>query len=63
MLIDPVCGMHMDPEAAPESAEFGDHTYYFCSEGCKEQFEQNPEMYAERARAQNPEGYGECQAA
>jgi hypothetical protein len=34
---DPVCGMKVDKERAL-TAEHDGHTYYFCSDHCKEQF-------------------------
>lgn len=47
MATDPVCGMEIDEtESAPQSAYQG-VTFYFCSEGCKEQFEGDPEAYAD----------------
>lgn len=42
---DPVCGMDVDAVAAAEKSEQGGATYYFCSESCKNRFEQNPEKY------------------
>ena len=41
---DPVCGMRTD-DGEP-SATHDDETYYFCSQTCKETFEENPEGYA-----------------
>ena len=41
---DPVCGMTVDPKTA-EHATHGGVTYYFCSSGCRETFEKNPERY------------------
>lgn len=42
---DPVCGMEIDTQDAAATEHEG-QTYYFCSEGCKEKFEQNPQQYA-----------------
>lgn len=42
---DPVCGMTVDPETAAGKAEYKGKTYYFCSEGCRKAFEENPERY------------------
>lgn len=42
---DPVCGMEITYENAQARSEYNGHTYYFCSLGCKEQFDQNPEQY------------------
>ena len=44
--IDPVCGMEVvDEKAAPQSIYDGD-ARYFCGEGCKTKFDENPERYA-----------------
>lgn len=43
--IDPVCGMSVDPESAPATAEFQGSTYYFCSSDCQRTFEQEPSAY------------------
>ncbi|MHB9025742.1 MAG: YHS domain-containing protein [Armatimonadota bacterium] len=45
-LIDPVCGMHIDPEEAPAVTTYNERSYYFCSDTHKEEFEKNPEHYA-----------------
>jgi YHS domain-containing protein len=37
----PVCGMAVDQQNAP-SATYDDQTYYFCSEGCRDQFLADP---------------------
>ncbi|NJE04703.1 YHS domain-containing protein [Thermococcus sp. M36] len=44
MPIDPVCGMEVD-ENTGFKAEYGGKVYYFCSPGCKAEFEANPEKY------------------
>jgi YHS domain-containing protein/uncharacterized membrane protein YraQ (UPF0718 family) len=41
---DPVCGMKVD-RAKAIRLEHLDHTYYFCSEHCRAQFEANPGAY------------------
>lgn len=43
---DPVCGMQVDENAAAGQSEHQGQTYYFCSPGCKSNFDQNPEQYA-----------------
>ncbi len=45
MVIDPVCGMEIDPQTAAGSSEYMGKTYYFCSPGCKKDFEKDPERY------------------
>jgi Cu+-exporting ATPase len=57
MLIDPICGMHMDPESAPAFATYQERTYYFCCDEHKQKFEADPERYAEIARQAFPEAY------
>lgn len=42
---DPVCGMSVDPEKTPHTAEYKGETYYFCSPGCKKAFEADPVTY------------------
>ncbi|HEU4562787.1 MAG TPA: YHS domain-containing protein, partial [Longimicrobium sp.] len=45
-IIDPVCGMTVDPESAADSSEHGGQTYWFCSAGCKQRFDADPAKYA-----------------
>jgi P-type Cu+ transporter len=42
--IDPVCGMEVD-SSTDLRTEYRGETYYFCSPGCLERFEQDPEQY------------------
>ncbi len=42
---DPVCGMDVDPVYAAGKSEYKGQTYYFCSAGCKKDFDANPEKY------------------
>jgi len=56
---DPVCRMRVDRFATPYSTKFEGRTYYFCSSGCKDEFETKPEHYAKHAhgtRAGRPRG-------
>jgi acyl dehydratase/YHS domain-containing protein len=49
MALDLTCGMEVDPDDPPAVATYDGVTYYFCSEGCRQRFEQDPERYvAER---------------
>jgi hypothetical protein len=41
---DPVCGMTVD-RGTTLTSEFHGKTYYFCSPGCRERFEEDPERY------------------
>ena len=41
---DPVCGMDVDT-STDLKVEYEGQTYYFCSRGCKLEFEEDPEKY------------------
>ena len=43
---DPVCDMEVDEQSAAGRSQYQGQTYYFCTESCKNEFDQNPEMYA-----------------
>ena len=45
MATDPVCKMEVDPETAAAKLEHGGTTYYFCSDGCRQAFEADPQKY------------------
>jgi YHS domain-containing protein/uncharacterized membrane protein YraQ (UPF0718 family) len=47
-VIDPVCGMHVDPEHAEYRSFQKGETYYFCSAGCKATFDKDPGKYIAR---------------
>jgi YHS domain-containing protein len=42
---DPVCGMDVDPKTAAGKSEYLGKTYYFCSPGCKRDFDKEPQKY------------------
>lgn len=42
---DPVCGMQVEEQNAAGQSEYKEQTYYFCNEGCKQKFDENPEAY------------------
>lgn len=44
-VIDPVCGMSVDPATAAASAEHEGVTYYFCAKGCQKAFLADPAQY------------------
>src|SRR5207247_6731216 len=53
-VLDPVCGMTVDPHATPHRHSHHGRTYYFCSAGCRTKFAADPDKYlspAERAAA------------
>src|ERR1700756_1638445 len=47
--VDPVCGMKVDPKDA-EIFEYQGKTYYFCCDGCREAFQENPAEYLKPKR-------------
>jgi Cu+-exporting ATPase len=44
-LKDPVCGMLVVPEKAAAKVEQDGKTYFFCSKGCAERFQREPEKF------------------
>jgi P-type Cu+ transporter len=44
-VVDPVCGMFVDPQKARGQAEHKGQTYYFCCGGCQTKFTADPERY------------------
>jgi YHS domain-containing protein len=53
--IDPVCGMEVDTTTAAGSSEYQGTTYYFCSPGCKRQFEKDPASFVESPEPDEPQ--------
>ena len=47
-VIDPVCGMTVDPAAAAGSFEYQSRTFYFCSKHCLHKFREEPEDFLKR---------------
>lgn len=45
MAQDPVCKMTVEPETAAASFEYKGQPFYFCSDWCKQKFEQSPQDY------------------
>jgi YHS domain-containing protein len=45
---DPVCGMTVSRGEEAGKSEYQGKTYFFCSEGCKERFDRNPQQYTIR---------------
>ena len=44
-MLDPVCGMTVDPHTAKHRADHRGHTFYFCSTGCRTKFISDPQKY------------------
>jgi hypothetical protein len=45
-VVDPVCGMRIDPARAAGTREYRGRTYHLCSEACLGTFDADPERYA-----------------
>ena len=45
MEIDPVCGMEVDPKTATWKSTYQGKTYFFCSPGCKREFDKEPQKF------------------
>jgi len=46
-MIDPICGMDIEPEDAAGKSEYQGRTYYFCNPMCLERFEAEPAKYVD----------------
>jgi len=44
-IIDPVCGMKVEPGKTRLVSNYQRHDYWFCSLHCRDAFEKNPERY------------------
>jgi YHS domain-containing protein len=49
MTTDPVCGMEVNDKNAEFQTQFAGKKYFFCSEECRKEFEQQPNEYVETA--------------
>jgi len=54
-VVDPVCGMTIDPAKAAGTSRIGDATIHFCSPRCKEKFDADPAAYGFAAAAPKAE--------
>ena len=48
-VIDPVCGMTVDPDSSAGSYEYKSKTYYFCSQHCLHKFREDPERFLNKS--------------
>jgi Cu+-exporting ATPase len=53
-LLDPVCGMSVDPATSQHHLEHAGLTHHFCSAGCRSKFQADPEKYLSKDRAEAP---------
>ena len=58
-IIDPVCGMKVDPMTTNLVASYQGRDYYFCAESCRRAFEKNPDKYSKRTpvKSKGPQGW------
>jgi Cu+-exporting ATPase len=49
LVVDPVCEMEIEQADAAATFEYLGEMYYFCSENCRDAFEEDPESYLEEA--------------
>ena len=47
-VVDPVCGMTVDPANAAGSFEYQGKTYYFCNTHCLHRFQKDPESFLQK---------------
>jgi Cu+-exporting ATPase len=45
IVVDPVCGMKVNPEKAAASMEHAGRLWHFCGQGCFKKFQANPSQY------------------
>lgn len=48
MAVDPICGMQVDEKTAVYRSEYDGRTVYFCSPGCKREFDRHPQKFTGR---------------
>ena len=54
-VLDPVCGMTVDPATSKHRFEHHGETFHFCSAGCRTKFAADPAKYLAKERAPEPE--------
>lgn len=47
-VLDPVCGLKIDPKKAAAKSVYAGKAYYFCTEEDKAKFEKDPEKYLKK---------------
>ena len=50
---DPVCEMELDEAHVKETLIYKGTSYYFCSVGCRAEFERHPEDYTKAALSED----------
>ena len=57
-VLDPVCGMMIEPADAAATHDYKGQTYYFCMTACAEKFKADPEKYLAKGQGQG-QGQGQ----
>jgi len=55
-VVDPVCGMSVDPSTSRHRFEHTGDSYYFCCAGCRTKFAAEPRRYLNKTKADVAEG-------
>jgi Cu+-exporting ATPase len=53
-VLDPVCGMTVDPAVSPHKAQHDGRDFHFCSKGCKAKFVADPTRYPDKQKTPAP---------
>jgi len=57
MVKDLVCDMMIDPKKAAGTSVYQGQTYYFCSTGCKTEFDKSPQKFVSKAAPAQSSGH------
>src|ERR1700687_282740 len=49
-VLDPVCGMTVDPATSKHRFDYRGETFHFCSAGCRTKFAADPQGYLENRK-------------
>ncbi len=60
LVLDPVCGMRIDPAGAAATVEHAGKTWHFCHANCARRFRENPSKYDGSAADPPPSKGGGC---
>jgi len=55
-VVDPVCGMKVDPQSSEIVSTYRKNNYYFYANACRKAFDDNPEKYLSDKSAK-PKGF------
>ena len=53
-VVDPVCGMTVDPATSKNRFDYRGETYHFCSAGCRTKFAADPETWLDKSKPKAP---------